>query len=67
MTVISGYVQMMNENPDSPYYEYTKLIQSETERIELILSEFLVLSKPQPNQYIPVNLAEALNEIATFL
>ncbi|MBD8035626.1 PAS domain S-box protein [Solibacillus sp. A46] len=66
MTVISGYVQMMNENPDSPYYEYTKLIQSETERIELILSEFLVLSRPQPNQFIPVNLGEALNEVATF-
>ncbi|MBD8031556.1 MULTISPECIES: two-component system sensor histidine kinase NtrB [Solibacillus] len=66
MTVISGYVQMMNENPNSPYYEYTKLIQSETERIELILSEFLVLSKPQPNQFIPINLVEALTEVANF-
>lgn len=67
MTVISGYVQMMNEDPDSPYYEYTKLIQNETERIELILSEFLVLSKPQVNQFAPINLAEALSEVAQFL
>ncbi|WP_339197894.1 ATP-binding protein [Solibacillus sp. FSL R5-0449] len=67
MTVISGYVQMMNEDPDSPYYEYTKLIQNETERIELILSEFLVLSKPQANQYAPINLAEALSEVVQFL
>lgn len=67
MTVISGYVQMMNEDPNSPYYEYTKLIQNETERIELILSEFLVLSKPQANQYAPINLAEALSEVVQFL
>lgn len=67
MTVISGYVQMMNEDPNSPYYEYTKLIQNETERIELILSEFLVLSKPQANQYASINLAEALSEVVQFL
>lgn len=66
MTVISGYVQMMNENPNSPYYEYTKLIQSEAERIELILTEFLVLSRPQPNQFVPINLAEAITEVAQF-
>ncbi|MGN7477131.1 two-component system sensor histidine kinase NtrB [Solibacillus silvestris] len=66
MTVISGYVQMMNEDKNSPYYEYTKLIQNETERIELILSEFLVLSKPQANQFVPINLAEALTEVASF-
>ena len=66
MTVISGYVQMMNEEPDSPYYEYTKLIQNETERIELILSEFLVLSRPQANPFIAINLAETLKEVAQF-
>lgn len=67
MTVISGYVQMMNEDPNSPYYEYTKLIQNETERIELILSEFLVLSRPQANQFVAINLADILSEVIQFL
>ena len=63
MTVISGFVQMMNEDSSSPYYEYTKLIQNETERIELILSEFLVLSRPQARQFALFNLAHTLVEI----
>ena len=63
MTVISGFVQMMNEDPSSPYYEYTKLIQNETERIELILSEFLVLSRPQVIQFSLFNLVDTLVEI----
>ncbi|AWE06484.1 PAS domain-containing sensor histidine kinase [Lysinibacillus sp. 2017] len=63
MTVISGFVQMMNEDASSPYYEYTKLIQTETERIDLILAEFLVLSRPQVKQFTPINLAEILAEV----
>lgn len=66
MTVISGFVQMMNDDKDSPYYEYTKLIQKETERVELILSEFLVLSRPQATQFVSIHLANTLDEIAQF-
>lgn len=66
MTVISGFVQMMNEDSNSPYYEYTKLIQNETERIELILSEFLVLSRPQANQFVNIHFAEALEDVVQF-
>lgn len=66
MTVISGFVQMMNEDSSSPYYEYTKLIQNETERVELILSEFLVLSRPQAKQFVSFNLTNSLEEVAQF-
>ena len=66
MTVISGFVQMMNDDKDSPYYEYTKLIQKETERVELILSEFLVLSRPQATQFFSINLANTLEEVTQF-
>ena len=66
MTVISGFVQMMNDDQDSSYYEYTKLIQKETERVELILSEFLVLSRPHATQFAPIHLATTLEEIAQF-
>lgn len=46
MTVISGFIQMMNQDNQHIYHGYTKLIQSELERINLIISEFLVLAKP---------------------
>ncbi len=66
MTVISGFVQMMNEDSNSPYYEHTRLIQKETERIELILSEFLVLSRPQVNQFVNIHLAKIFDDIIQF-
>lgn len=47
MTVISGFVQIMQQDPNHPYPQYTRLIHSELERINLIISEFLVLAKPQ--------------------
>ncbi|WP_422123695.1 ATP-binding protein [Planococcus sp. X10-3] len=47
MTVISGFVQIMQQDPQHPYPQYTQLIHSELERINLIISEFLVLAKPQ--------------------
>ncbi|MDX1702629.1 MAG: PAS domain S-box protein, partial [Melioribacteraceae bacterium] len=46
MTVISGFIQMMNQDKEGPYNSYTQLIQSELGRINLIISEFLVLAKP---------------------
>ncbi|TAA73133.1 ATP-binding protein [Planococcus salinarum] len=47
MTVISGFMQIMQQDPEHPYPQYTQLIHSELERINLIISEFLVLAKPQ--------------------
>ncbi|TDL35250.1 PAS domain S-box protein [Jeotgalibacillus sp. S-D1] len=47
LTVISGFIQMMNEKETNPFQAYTKIMQAELERINLIISEFLVLSKPQ--------------------
>ena len=47
MTVISGFIQIMQQDPKHPYPHYNQLIHSELERINLIISEFLVLAKPQ--------------------
>ena len=64
MTVISGFVQMMNADEQSPYKRYTELIQSEIERIDLIISEFLVLSHPQVEMFKPVSIEKIVNDIA---
>ncbi|MDN7226138.1 ATP-binding protein [Planococcus sp. N064] len=63
MTVISGFVQMMHNDLDYPYKDYTKLIQSELERINLIISEFLVLAKPQASEAKRISLRQTLEDI----
>ncbi|WKA53693.1 ATP-binding protein [Planococcus shixiaomingii] len=64
LTVISGFVQMMNTAPGYPYKKYTKLIQSEIERINLIISEFLVLAKPQASLPKKFSLRNTWNDLA---
>ena len=66
MTVISGFVQMMNADEQSPYKRYTQLIQSEIERIDLIISEFLVLSRPQVEMCKPIRIEQIIMDIAEF-
>lgn len=64
MTVISGFVQMMNDDTSSPYQIYTNIIQKEIERIDLILAEFLVLSKPQVDNYAEIQVIHILADIS---
>lgn len=63
MTVISGFVQMMDRDAGYPYQEYTKLIRSEIERINLIISEFLVLAKPQASTVRELSLKKVVGDI----
>ena len=64
MTVISGFVQMMSKEKDGNCQAYTEIIQSEIERINLIIGEFLVLSKPHVEQLKIVSLNEIITKIS---
>ncbi|WP_332649627.1 two-component system sensor histidine kinase NtrB [Lysinibacillus sp. 54212] len=66
MTVISGFVQMINADSNSPYKRYTEIIQSEIDRIDIIISEFLVLSRPQLGSFKELNMHDIVNEMVTF-
>ena len=66
MTVISSFVQMMQADENSPYKSYVEIVQDEIERIDLIISEFLVLSKPQIKDKEWVNLIEIIRNISAF-
>ena len=66
LTVISGFVQMMNSDKDSPYHAYTEIIQSEIERINLIIGEFLVLSKPQAQQLKHISIVDTIKNVSNF-
>jgi signal transduction histidine kinase len=63
MTVISGFIQMMNEDNNHPYQTYTKLIESELERINLIISEFLILAKPHVTKVKEFDLEKIIQEV----
>lgn len=66
MTVISSFVQMLQADENSPYKSYVQIVQDEIERIDLIISEFLVLSKPQVKEKEWVNLIEIIQNISAF-
>lgn len=63
MTVISGFIQMMNADDKHPYQSYTKLIASELERINLIISEFLILAKPHVSSAKEFKLEEIVQDV----
>ncbi|MBT2581769.1 ATP-binding protein [Planococcus sp. ISL-109] len=62
MTVISGFVQMMHNDPNHLYPSYTSLMQSELDRINLIISEFLILAKPQAPELKSLDVGKILDE-----
>lgn len=66
MTVISGFVEMMNEDESSPYLDYTKIISDEIKRIDFIISEFLVLSRPHVETQSIIKIGNVLDEVTTF-
>ncbi|MEK3974298.1 MULTISPECIES: ATP-binding protein [unclassified Psychrobacillus] len=63
ITVISGFMQIMNGDPSQPYYRYTKVIENEIERINYIISEFLVLAKPHAKLPKKYDLKKSLDDI----
>jgi two-component system, sporulation sensor kinase A len=65
LTAIKGFLQLMESQMENK--AYLEIIQSEMERIELILSELLVLSKPQETKVERVDLIGLIEEIKTLI
>ena len=63
ITVISGFMQIMNGDPTQPYYRYTKVIENEIERINYIISEFLILAKPHAKLPKKYDLTQTLDDL----
>ncbi|MEH7094719.1 PAS domain S-box protein [Neobacillus vireti] len=66
LTAIKGFLQLMESEEDRnrPYFE---IIQSEMDRIELILSELLVLAKPHELKFEAVDLITLLDNVKTLI
>ena len=60
LTAIKGFIQLLDES-EKPNKTHVKLVLSEIDRINQIVSEMLVLSKPQSREMKCFNFKEALN------
>ena len=65
LTSILGFVQMMNKDPANPYQAYTEIMSTEINRIDLIVSEFLVLSKPNIKKSNEFYIEKPLREVVS--
>ncbi|SDY32388.1 two-component system, sporulation sensor kinase A [Evansella caseinilytica] len=66
MTAIKGFIQLLTSEFTSRK-DYFDIISSEIERIELIISELLLLSKPQEMKFHQANIVSVLSEIKLLL
>lgn len=66
LTSISGFLQLLKEQ-NQLKKEYIDLIFSEIDRIELVLSELLMLSKPQKIQYKRFDIIKTLDYVTTLI
>jgi two-component system, sporulation sensor kinase E len=66
LTAIKGFVQFIQVSAD-PKKEYFDIMLSELDRIEFIVNEFLVLSKPQAVNFQPKDLNVLLQNIIALI
>ncbi|PWK15583.1 PAS domain S-box protein [Tumebacillus permanentifrigoris] len=65
LTALVGFVQLMQQGMSNP--KYLEIMSAELKRIETIVSELLVLSKPQAMTYKPKKLADILQHVVTLI
>jgi signal transduction histidine kinase len=68
LTTLKGFTQMMNENTDPETNKrYSNIMIEEINRINFIVSEFMVLSKPHIVQYSLTDLSQSIKNVITLL
>jgi len=67
MTSLKGFTQLLNYTVTGEGKEYLKIINSELDRMESILNEFLLLSKPSERSVEFVSVSDLLSQIVDFM
>lgn len=67
MTSLKGFTQLLNHTVTDEGKEYLKVIHDELNRMESILNEFLVLSKPTERSLHFVSISDLLSQIVDFM
>ncbi|WP_409291955.1 PAS domain S-box protein [Peribacillus sp. SCS-37] len=62
MTALKGFIQLLEGSIQEDYTTYFRVIKSELQRIESIITEFLVLAKPQAVKFLQKDVKEILTD-----
>lgn len=67
MTSLLGFTALLKENATEEASNYLSVIESELHRIEHILSEMLILSKPRQKKIVDVDVAMLLQDVVNVM
>lgn len=67
MTALKGFIQLLKGNIEGEYSLYFNVITSELKRIESIITEFLILAKPQAIMYEEKNVVQIVKDTMDLL
>lgn len=67
MTSLKGFIQLLEDSIQEDYSMYFKIISSELKRIDSIINEFLILSKPQAVLYVEKDITQIMKETVELL
>lgn len=67
LTVVRGFIQLLREGVDPERREYIRLVLSELDRAEFIISDYLSLARPQAETIETIDVAEMVNEVTTVM
>ena len=67
MTALKGFIQLLEHNLKGQFSMYFEVIKTELERIESIITEFLILAKPQAVQFQKVDIGNVIRHTVDLL
>ncbi|MGE6631129.1 PAS domain S-box protein [Bacillus sp. NPDC077027] len=67
MTALKGFIQLLKGSVEGEYSLYFNVITSELKRIESIITEFLILAKPQAIVYEEKNVVQIMKDTMDLL
>ncbi|PSA92046.1 PAS domain-containing sensor histidine kinase [Bacillus atrophaeus] len=67
MTALKGFIQLLQGSVEGDYALYFNVITSELKRIESIITEFLILAKPQAIMYEEKNVTDIMQDTMDLL
>jgi two-component system, sporulation sensor kinase E len=67
MTALKGFIQLLESSMGTDHEMYFHVIKSELQRIDSIITEFLILAKPQAVQYQETDLVKIMKDTLELL
>ncbi|EIT83843.1 PAS/PAC sensor signal transduction histidine kinase [Fictibacillus macauensis ZFHKF-1] len=66
LTSIKGFLQLLESRAEE-HLDYYTIMLSEIDRINTIVSEFMVLAKPQAMSFVPTNITELMKHVISLI